>query len=147
MSEEEAGTRTAEEEANVATVEAHAAAYNAQEEGWFDRFHAETLSYQGYGPWSPQGKTTDREGLKEMAGEAARLFPDRTMTVKRLVAEGDTVAMETEWIGTATDEHPTLKAGEHQVLRNILFNRYRDGKIIETREFGVLVSGSSDWSR
>jgi predicted ester cyclase len=147
MSGDPSGTRTAKEEANVATVEAHVEAYNAQEEGWFDRFHAEKLTYQGYGPWAPQGRTTDRDGLKEMADGAARLFPDRKMTVKRLVAEGDTVAMETEWTGTATDEHPILKSGERQLIRNILFNRFHDGKIVETREFGVLVSGSSDWNR
>ena len=111
---------------------------------WFDRFYAEDVTYQGYGPGV---RTADRDGLKELAYTAARLFPDRRMTVKRLVAEGDTVAIETEWTGTATDGHPILKSGERQVIRNILFNRYRDGKIVETREFSALVSGSSGSSR
>jgi ketosteroid isomerase-like protein len=84
--------------------------------------------------------------LKELIADAARMFPDRTMTLRNLVAEGDTIAMETEWVGTAAETHPTLQSGERQVLRNIVFNRFRDGKIIETREFGVLVSGSADWS-
>ena len=141
MTGDEPGARTPEEAANVATAEAHVEAYNAQEEGWFDRFHAEKVSYQTYGPWAPEGVTADRQQLSEMAAGAIRMFPDRTMTVKSLVAEGDTVVMETEWIGTATDEHPKLKAGERQLLRNILFNRYRNGKIIETREYGVIVVG------
>ncbi len=84
--------------------------------------------------------TADRAQLKEMADGAMRIFPDRTLTVNCLVAEGDTVVMETEWVGTATDEHPTLQAGERQVLRDIMFNRYRDGKIVETREYGVPVT-------
>ena len=41
---------------------------------------------------------------------------------------------------------PTLAAGERQVLRNVLFYRYRDGKIIETREFGVIVTGPGESS-
>jgi hypothetical protein len=57
---------------------------------------------------------------------AMRVFPDRTMTV---------------WAGTAAQGHPTLQPGERMVLRNILFNRYRDGKMVETREYGVQVLG------
>jgi ketosteroid isomerase-like protein len=134
------GTRTAEEEANVATVEAWLAAYNAQEEGWFDRFHGEEVSYQHYSSSLTQGMTGNRERLKELAAGAQRMFPDRAMTVKSLVAEGDTVVMETVWTGTATDGHPRLLPGERQVIRNTLFNRFEDGKVVETREYGVVVS-------
>jgi hypothetical protein len=45
------------------------------------------------------------------------MFPDRRITVKSRVAEGDTVVEETEWIGTASDQHPTLQEGERQRLR------------------------------
>jgi ketosteroid isomerase-like protein len=71
---------------------------------------------------------------------AMQIFPDRTMTVKNVVAEGDTVVLETLWAGTAADGHPNLQPGERLVLRNILFNRYRDGKIAEIREYGVRIS-------
>ena len=132
--------RTSEEEVNVAAAEAQVRAYNAKEEGWFDRFYAEEVSYHTYGPWIPQGLSADRKHLKELAMGAMQLFPDRTMTVKNMVAEGDTVVLETVWVGTAVDGHPSLQPGERLVLRNILFNRYRDGKIVETREYGVRIS-------
>ena len=68
------------------------------------------------------------------------MFPDRRITVKSRVAEGDTVVDEVEWVGTASDQHPTLQEGEREVLRDIAFYRYRDGKIVEIREYAVAVS-------
>ena len=68
------------------------------------------------------------------------MFPDRRITVKSRVAEGDTVVDEVEWVGTASDQHPTLQEGERQLFRVITYNRYRDGKIAETREYAVEVS-------
>jgi ketosteroid isomerase-like protein len=146
MSGTQIGSRTAEEEANVAAARAWIEGYNAQEEGWFDRFYAEEATLQTYGPWAQQGIHANRHRLKELIADAARMFPDRTMTLRNLVAEGDTIVMETEWVGTAAETHPTFQSGKRQVLRNIVFNRFRDGKIIETREFGVLVSASADWN-
>jgi predicted ester cyclase len=132
--------RTSEEKVNVAAAEAQVRAYNSKEEGWFDRFFAEKVDYHTYGPWSPQGLSTNRKHLKEMAMGAMQIFPDRTMTVKNMIAEGDTIVLETVWAGTAADGHPNLQPGERLVLRNILFNRYRDGMIVETREYGVPIS-------
>lgn len=142
----ETESRTAEETTNTAVAMAWVDGYNAQEEGWFDRFYAEEVSLQTYGPWSPEGVSANRSQLEKLIAEAARMYPDRTMKVRTLVAEGDTVVMETEWVGTPAPSHPTLQSSEPQVLRNIVFNRFRDGRIFETREFGVLVSGSADWS-
>ena len=140
MSEEAGQGRTSEEEANVAAARAQVRAYNAKEEGWFDRFFADEVAYHTYGPWTPQGLSTGRKQLKDMAMGAMQMFPDRTMTVKGMVAEGDTIVLETVWAGTAADGHPNLKAGDRLVLRNIVFNRYREGKIVETREYGVRIS-------
>ena len=41
---------------------------------------------------------------------------------------------------TGEIEAETIEDQTRQVLRNILFNRYRDGKIVETREYGVRIS-------
>lgn len=140
MSEEYGQHRTALENANILAAEAQVRAYNSKEEGWFDRFYSDRVSYHTYGPWAPQGLSANRKLLKEMAMGAMQMFPDRTMTVESMIAENDTVVLETIWSGIAADGHPDLKAGERLVLRNILFNRYSDGMIIETREYGVPVS-------
>jgi len=140
MSAETDRGRTAEEEVNAAAAEAQVRAYNSKEEGWFDRFYGEEVAYHTYGPWAPQGLSTDRKHLREMAMGAMQIFPDRTMTVKNMVAEGDTVVLETLWAGTAAQGHPSMQPGERMVLRNILFNRYRNGKIVETREYAVPIT-------
>jgi predicted ester cyclase len=137
MSDEYGQDRTMLENANISAAEAQVRAYNSKEEGWFDRFYSEIVSYHTYSPWSPQGLVTDRKHLKEMAMGAMQMFPDRTMTVESMVAENDTVVLETVWVGTAAGGHPDLQAGERLALRNILFNRYSDGMIVETREYGV----------
>lgn len=112
MSTNDPGHRSPEKVANIAILEAHVAAYNAQVQGRFDRFFAEKLEYEGFSPWAPDGITTDYDGIKEMAmAVAVELFPDRTMKVERHVAKDDTIAMETVWMGTATERHPTMKAG------------------------------------
>ena len=136
------GGLTAEEQANIAATKTQVESYNAKAEGWLEEFragHADDFTYQGYGPWAPDGITADRDQLMEMVRGAALAFPDRNTTIHNIFASGDSVIMETEWWGTASDQHPTLKPGERQGLREVLIQRFRDGLIIETREYGINV--------
>ena len=134
------GARTAEEAANVAAREAETEAFNAQQLGLVERFYSEDWIYLSYVPWAPQGMTGNREAVKQGLAAGILMFPDRRITVKSRVAEGDTVVDEVEWVGTASDQHPTLQEGERQLFRVIYYNRYRDRKIAETREYAVEVS-------
>ena len=134
------GARTAEEAANVAAREAETEAFNAQQLGLVERFYSEDWIYLSYVPWAPQGMTGNREAVKQGLAAGILMFPDRRITVKSRVAEGDTVVDEVEWVGTASDQHPTLQEGERQLFRVITYNRYRDRKIAETREYAVEVS-------
>ena len=136
------GGLTAEEQANIAATKTQVASYNAKAEGWLEEFgagHADDFTYQGYGPWAPDGITADRDQLIEMVKGAALAFPDRNTTIHNIFASGDSVIMETEWSGTASDQNPMLKPGERQGLRMVVIQRFRDGQIIEIREYGVLV--------
>jgi ketosteroid isomerase-like protein len=94
--------------------------------------------YHTYAPWSPGGRSTDREGLIAAARAGASYYPDRKSTVLTTIASGNTVFVETEWSGTASDKHPTLEAGERETMRELSIYRFRDGKIIELRYY-VLV--------
>jgi ketosteroid isomerase-like protein len=137
---QEPGARTPEEASNIAASEAQTEAFNAKDPDVVDRFYGADLVYQSYGPWAPHGMTGDREAMKAGVAAGMRLFPDRRLTVKSRVAEGDIVVEETEWVGTASDEHPALREGEREVLRDITFSRFQDGKIVEIREYAVVVS-------
>jgi ketosteroid isomerase-like protein len=134
---ESTGGLTAEEEANLAALRSHVAAYNAQEEGWQGRLLAEDFAYHGFGPWAPRGMTANREELIAMMNGAARTYPDRAMTVRNLIAAGDTIVLEMEWVGTVAGEHPALQPGDQQRLREVIIHRFRDGEIVEMREYGV----------
>ena len=136
----EPGARTAEETANVAAREAETEAFNSQQLGLVERFYGEDWSYLSYVPWAPQGMTDNREAVKQGLAAGLLFSPDRRVTIKSRVAEGDTVVEEVEWVGAASDQHPTLQEGERQLFRVVTFNRYRDGKIVETREYAVEVS-------
>jgi ketosteroid isomerase-like protein len=81
--------------------------------------------------------TANREELIAIMEGAARMFPDRETTIRNLIAAGDTVVMEMEWVGTVAGEHPALKPGDQQRLREVIIHRFRDGEIVETREYGV----------
>ena len=78
-----------------------------------------------------------------MVSGAAEAFPDRTTTIHNIVASGDTVVLETGWSGTASDRNPFLRPGERQALREVLVQRFRDGKIVETREYGIVVPAAA----
>ena len=140
MACESTGTLTAEEEANVAAMRSYVAAYNAQEEGWAGWLLAEDYSYHGFGPWAPQGTVANREEQISIKEGAAKMLPDRTITILDLIAAGDTVVLEAEVVGTVAGEHPVLKRGEQQRLRVVNFYRFRDGEIFETREYGVPIA-------
>lgn len=133
---------TAEEQANIDIVRARMASFNAQAEGWAEDFLAglaDDFTYRAYAPWAPEGMTADRDQLIEMIRNAAKAFPDRKVSILNLIASGDTIVNESEWSGTASDQNPALKAGERQILREVIIQRLRDGKIIETREYAIAV--------
>ena len=133
------GTETAEEAANLAAARAADEAYNAGDLGFIDRFYAEDLVYVSYGPWAPGGSVGDRESLKQGVAFGLKAFPDRRSTLLSRVVRGDTIVDEMDWVGTASAEHPAMKEGERMVLKDITFSRYRDGKVVELREYAILV--------
>jgi ketosteroid isomerase-like protein len=76
---------------------------------------------------SNAGGTTRADGraaLAALADESARLFLERSQTVKRAVVSGDQVALEIEFRATLTD-------GRALALRGASFMRLRDGRIAE----------------
>jgi ketosteroid isomerase-like protein len=133
---------TANEQADIDTIRARGAAYNAQAEGWIDAYAAglsDDFVYHAYGPWAPGGTTADRDGVIAALKTGASYYPDRQSTLLSAIVSGDTVVVETEWTGTASDQHPTLEAGERQPMREVFIYQFQDGKIVEMREYALVV--------
>jgi ketosteroid isomerase-like protein len=129
--------RNTAEESRAELMRRFAAAYNEQSPGWFEEFHAPGYTWEGVGPWARSGSRLTYEQMLGMIGEEARRFPDRRMEIRRLVVDGDQVALHYEWTGTAAMDLGPLHAGEVQRWDNLLFVTVRDGKMTEAHEFGV----------
>lgn len=82
----------------------------------------------------PPGQGPGRDGLREFLGAFLTAFPDLTWTVKRLVAEDDTVAAWSVWEGTHSAEYLGIPAtGRRVAVEAWTFDTFRDGRIASSR--------------
>jgi hypothetical protein len=59
------------------------------------------------------------------------------MRIRHLVVDGDEVALDYEWTGTAAMDMGPVRKGDVQRWYNLLYVTLRDGKMIRAREYGV----------
>jgi steroid delta-isomerase-like uncharacterized protein len=80
----------------------------------------------------PSGPVIGREPGKQLIASFARAFPDTTLTVDLMVAEGDVVAAFVSYRSTHTGPfvgHPPT--GKEVRVTGMDIMRYRDGQVIE----------------
>ena len=78
------------------------------------------------------GERRGREALKEQSEYIHVAFPDVSVTIEDVVAEGDTVAQRLTFRGTHKGEFMGIEPTENQVeIANTLFTRIEDGQIVE----------------
>ena len=128
---------SAEEAANAAAFERFAQAYNSQTDDWFEAYHNPDYIWQGYGVWAPSGRRLVYDEMLTLIDDEVRHFPDRRMQIHRLLADGSQLAVDYEWTGTAADGVPGIEPGTVMRWRNLLFLRFRDGKMSRATEYGV----------
>ena len=132
------------EVSNAAAFRAFEKGYNEQDERWFEDYHNEDYVWEGYGVWAPQGRHLAYQEMLGMIDDEARHFPDRRMTIKRLLADGDRLAVDYEWTGTAAVGVPGVDVGTVMRWRNLLFLTFRDGKMSLATEYGVKMPSSAE---
>jgi predicted ester cyclase len=75
-------------------------------------------------------------GMKTIAAKLLAAFPDMTMTVQGISAEGDNVVvrnvMEGTQTGTLEFKHPLPATGKHVRVDQVHTFRVKDGRIVET---------------
>lgn len=85
----------------------------------------------------PSYRLNDTAGiteLKQAIAEYRRGFPDMSMTIEEMVAEGDTVVSRWTWRGTHLGEYQGIApTGKKLTGTGITIFHLRDGKIIEDR--------------
>ena len=79
-----------------------------------------------------------------MIDDEVRHFPDRRMAIKRLLADGNRLAVDYAWTGPAAAGVPGVEEGAIQRWRNLLFLTFRDGKMSRATEYGVKMPPTGD---
>ena len=90
-------------------------------------------------PAAPGGRQGKRTELRAAAEHALALFPDRRLAIRSLVAQGQHVAVELEWSGTASVN--TASPGTAVRLRLASFFRIVDGLITKHTDYCVPAGG------
>lgn len=99
-------------------------------EGNVDRI--DTLCAEDVVERSPLGERRGREALKEQSESIHAAFPDVSVTIEDVVAEGDTVAQRLTFRGTHEGEFMGIEPTHSEVeVANTLFTRIEDGLIVE----------------
>ena len=81
---------------------------------------------------APPGIPSDREGSKQLAHMFRSAFPDGTMTIEEMLAEGDKVVTRKTFRGTHTGElMGILPTGKQVTIGLIEIVRLADGRVVE----------------
>jgi ketosteroid isomerase-like protein len=114
--------------------------YNKGTLEWVNSFYSRKLEWiELPGPGSPNGKQGDFASFYKASEQLLRLFPDRTLTVLRSVAESECVVLEQQWQGTASATVGNFHAGNSAKLRVASFFTLEDGLIIKQTDYCVSV--------
>jgi predicted ester cyclase len=78
------------------------------------------------------------QDMKAIMDQGREAFPDLTVTVEEMIAEGDKVVTRWTVHGThtgnfVTPQGPIPPTGKHVTYTGITINRFADGKIVEDR--------------
>ena len=79
-----------------------------------------------------RGTTPDREGMKQYITNLRSAFPDQTLTIDDLIAEGDQVVLRMTGRGTHTGDFGIIPAtGKQFEVPLISILRFANGKTVE----------------
>jgi ketosteroid isomerase-like protein len=113
-------------------------AYNERTSNWVGRFYAADADWMEMPTRAlPLGRRGKRDALLAAAEAGLTAFPDRQMTILGLVAEGQHVAAELEWHGTAAAAFGPLPAGSTLRLRLASFFTVVNGLIVRQTDYCV----------
>ena len=108
----------------------HSSLLESRDPATADEFFAEGFVSHNNPPGFPPG----REGVRQFFATFRDAFPDITVAIDELVAEGDRVAVATTFTGTHTGELNGIAPTGRQVsVTGIDIVRIADGKIVEHR--------------
>lgn len=113
-------------------------AYNRCTVDWVDTYYAENVEWVELPTAAmPSGRGGNRAALRAFAERGLALFPDRQMTIRNLVADGNLVAAELNWQGTAATRMGDVEPGATIRLCMASFFTVSDGLIVKQTDYCV----------
>lgn len=105
---------------------------------WVDTCHAENAEWIELPiPGISRGRQGSRAFLRETAERILRLYPDRQMSIRNLVAHGEQAVLELEWRGTAAAAVGSLRIGAQVCFRVASFFTLVDGLIVRQTDYCI----------
>jgi len=88
-------------------------------------------------PGISRGRQGNRAFMRESAERTLKLYPDRQMSIRNLVAQGEQVVLELEWWGTAAAAVGPLSVGAQVRFRVASFFTLVDGLIMRQTDYCI----------
>ena len=112
--------------------------FNQRTVEWVDACYAENAEWIELPiPGISRGRQGNRAFMRESAERLLRLYPDRQMSIRNLVAQGDQVVLEVDWRGTAAAATGSLKVGDRVHFRVASFFALVDGLILKQTDYCI----------
>jgi predicted ester cyclase len=112
--------------------------FNKRTLAWVDTCFAENVKWIELAiPGISRGRQGNRAFLRETAESILRLYPDRQMSIRNLIAQGDQVVLELDWWGTAAAAVGGLSVGVQVRFRVASFFTLEDGLIVKQTDYCV----------
>ncbi len=102
------------------------------------RFHSADIEFHEFpNRIVPHGRLRKRADLQAAYGQAQKLLSSQRYDVRRVVENGDEVAVELEWMGmlAVPVSAMNLPAGHEMKAYVAMFLTFRDGKIVSQRNY------------
>jgi ketosteroid isomerase-like protein len=102
------------------------------------RFYAPDIEFHEFpNRIVPHGRVRKRADLQAAYGQAQKILASQRYEVRRIVENGDEVAVELEWTGVLAVPVPAmnLAAGHEMKAFVAMFLTFRDGKIVSQRNY------------
>ena len=97
-------------------------------------FTADVVIHEMPNRIAPQGSVSDLAGALHGA-EGKQIFSRQTYTITSLLAEGNRVALELDWLGITAITLQNLPPGREMRDHAAIFLEFRDGRIARQRHY------------
>ena len=112
--------------------------FNQRTVEWVDACFAENAEWIELPiPGISRGRQGNRDCMRESAERLLRLYPDRQMSIRNLVAQGDQVVLELDWWGTVAAAVGGLKVGDRVRFQVASFFTLADGLIVKQTDYCI----------